>query len=214
MQFLNTLSVFIILSSLAVFGLRHYKMSIYAYALQTLLLVLIFINLATNFKADELMSWAFIAFLTKVIFVPYILLRLVKKLSVVSEDEPVAGFFISPIIAFGFSLAIGMIIYPIYLKFSLIQQPIPLMASVVIFMMGIFGFILRNSAIKQILAYCTFENGIHLSLALMAYNSPEIVDIGILTDAIFAVIIMSILSERFFKYFKTLDVSKANQLKG
>ncbi|MBS9778832.1 MAG: hydrogenase 4 membrane subunit [Campylobacteraceae bacterium] len=214
MGFLNTLSILIILSSLAVFGLRNYKMAIYAYGLQTLMLVLIFLNLSSQFDAEPLMSWAFIAFITKVVFVPYILLRLVKKLQVTSEDEPVAGFFISPIIAFAFSLAVGMIIYPIYLEFSLINQPIPLMASVVVFMMGIFGFILRNSAIKQILAYCTFENGIHLTLALMAYNSPEIVDIGILTDAIFAVIIMAILSERFFKYFETLDVSKANQLKG
>ncbi len=214
MQFLNTLSVLIILSSLAVFSLRNYKMSIYAYAVQTLLLVLIFVNLSLNFDAKPLMSWAIIAFITKVVFVPYILLRLVKKLQVSNEDEPVSGFFISPIIAFAFSLAIGMMIYPIYLKFSLIKESIPLMASVVVFMMGIFGFILRNSAIKQILAYCTFENGIHLTLALMAYNSPEIVDIGILTDAIFAVIIMSILSERFFRYFKTLDVSKANELRG
>ena len=81
-------------------------------------------------------------------------------------------------------------------------------------MMGIFGFILRKSAIKQILAFCMFENGIHLSLALMAYNSPEIVEIGVLTDAIFAVLIMSVLASRFYKYFGSLDVSKANTLKG
>ncbi|MGB9801583.1 MAG: NADH-quinone oxidoreductase subunit K, partial [Arcobacter sp.] len=77
-----------------------------------------------------------------------------------------------------------------------------------------FGFVLRNSAIKQILAYCTFENGIHLSLALMAYNSPEIVELGILTDALFAVIILAIFAQRFYKYFGSLDVSKATELKG
>ena len=58
------------------------------------------------------------------------------------------------------------------------------------------------------------ENGAHLTLALMAYNSPEIVDIGILTDAIFAVIIMSILTTRFYKYFGSLDTSNARNLKG
>ncbi len=214
MNFLDILSVVIIITSLAVFGLRGYKMAVWAYVIQTLVLVLIFINLSINHEAGPLMTWAFIAFVTKVVLVPFILFKLLKKLDVVHEDEPVGGFFVSPIIAMGFSLAIGMSIYPIYLKFSLIQESLPLMASIVIFMMGIFGFILRNSAIKQVLAYCTFENGVHLTLALMAFNSPEIVDIGILTDAIFAVIIMAILSERFFKFFKTLDVSKANQLKG
>ena len=99
-------------------------------------------------------------------------------------------------------------------EITILPDHIPLIASITIFMIGIFGFILRNSVIKQILAYCMFENGIHLSLALMAYNSPEIAELGILTDAIFAVIIMSVLAERFYKYFGSLDVSKATELKG
>ncbi|RXJ88235.1 hydrogenase 4 membrane subunit [Arcobacter sp. CECT 8985] len=211
---LSILSIVLIISSLCVFGIRNYKIATYVYAFQTFILVMIFLFLYITYDAEQLGGWAIIAFFTKVIFVPFILLRLIKKLKVEHEDEPVLGFFISPVVAIAFSLAIAMAIYPIYLKFSLIQEHIPLIASITIFMIGIFGFILRNSAIKQILAYCTFENGIHLSLALMAYNSPEIAELGILTDAIFAVLIMAILSQRFFKYFGSLDVSKANELKG
>ena len=81
-------------------------------------------------------------------------------------------------------------------------------------MMGIFGFILRNSFIKQILSYCLFENGIHLSLALMAYSSHELVEIGILTDAVFAVLIMGILAKRFYASYESLDTSKAIHLRG
>ncbi|TLP35551.1 hydrogenase 4 membrane subunit [Arcobacter arenosus] len=214
LDLLSILSIAIIITSLGVFSLRNYQFSIYTYAVQTFILVSIFFTLAFRFDAEQLSIWGMIAFFTKVVFIPMLLLKLVKKLDVKSEDEPVSGFFISPIIAMGFSLAISMAIYPIYLEFSLIKEAIPLMASITVFMMGIFGFILRNSAIKQILAYCMFENGIHLSLALMAYNSPEIAELGILTDAIFAVVIMSILAQRFFKYFGSLDVSKANELKG
>jgi len=211
---LSLLSIAMILTSLIAFGLRNYKAAILTYGLQTALLVSIFLLLSTTHLAEQLCTWAFIALFTKVLFIPFILLRLVKKLGVVSEDEPVGGFFVSPIIAISFSLAIAMSVYPIYMKFSLIHESIPLIASITIFMIGIFGFILRNSVIKQILAYCMFENGIHLSLALMAYNSPEIAELGILTDAIFAVIIMSVLAQRFHHYFGSLDVSKATELKG
>ena len=203
-----------IVTSLAVFGLRNLKLSIGIYAIQTLLLVSIFFMLYSNFNAPQLRIWAIVAFFTKVIFVPGILFWLVKKLDVISEDEPVGGFFVSPVIAMGFSLAIAMTINPILLKFSLIQERIVLIAAVTLFMMGIFGFMLRNSFIKQILAYCLFENGIHLSLALMAYNSHELVELGILTDAIFAVIIMSILAVRFYKAYDGLDTSKASNLRG
>lgn len=203
-----------IVTSLAVFGLRNLKLSIGIYAIQTLLLVSIFFMLYSNFNAPQLRIWAIVAFFTKVLFVPGILFWLVKKLDVISEDEPVGGFFVSPVIAMGFSLAIAMTINPILLKFSLIQERIVLIAAVTVFMMGIFGFMLRNSFIKQILAYCLFENGIHLSLALMAYNSHELVELGILTDAIFAVIIMSILAVRFYKAYDGLDTSKASNLRG
>ena len=203
-----------IVTSLAVFGLRNLKLSIGIYAVQTLLLVSIFFMLSSTFNAPQLKIWAVVAFFTKVIFVPGIIFFLIKKLGVISEDEPVGGFFVSPVIAMGFSLAIAMTISPILLKFSLIEERITLIAAVTVFMMGIFGFMLRNSFIKQILAYCLFENGIHLSLALMAYNSHELVELGILTDAIFAVIIMSVLAVRFYKAYDGLDTSKASNLKG
>jgi hydrogenase-4 component E len=81
-------------------------------------------------------------------------------------------------------------------------------------MMGILGLVFRKSAVKQILAYCLFENGVHLTLALTAYNAPETIEIGILTDAIFSVIIMGALAMRFFNHFGSLDTSQANELKG
>ena len=214
MEVLDTLAICMIVTSLAVFGLRNLKLSVIVYAIQTLLLVSIFFLLSKKFDAEQLSMWAIVAFFTKVILVPGILLWLIKKLNVVSEDEPVGGFFVSPIIAMGFSLALSMSIHPIFLKFSLIKEEIMLIAAGTIFMMGIFGFMLRNSFIKQILAYCLFENGIHLSLALMAYNSHELVELGILTDAIFAVIIMSVLAIRFYKAYDSLDTSKASNLRG
>ena len=214
MQTLDILAICMIVTSLAVFGLRSLNLSIIAYAIETLLLVSIFFLLSEKFNAEQLKTWAIVAFFTKVLFVPGILFWLIKKLGVVSEDEPVGGFFVSPVIAMGFSLALSMSIHPIFLKFSLIKEEIMLIAAGTVFMMGIFGFMLRNSFIKQILAYCLFENGIHLSLALMAYNSHELVELGILTDAIFAVIIMSVLAIRFYKAYDSLDTSKASNLRG
>lgn len=214
MQTLDALAICMIVTSLAVFGLRNLKLSIIAYAVETLLLVSIFFLLSEKFNAEQLKTWAIVAFFTKVLFVPGILFWLIKKLGVVSEDEPVGGFFVSPVIAMGFSLALSMSIHPIFLKFSLIKEEIMLIAAGTVFMMGIFGFMLRNSFVKQILAYCLFENGIHLSLALMAYNSHELVELGILTDAIFAVIIMSVLAIRFYKAYDSLDTSKASNLRG
>lgn len=211
---IDIIAILMMITSFAVFGLRQYRHSILAYALQTFLLVSIFLALYFKYGTHELLIWAMTAFVIKVVFVPLYLLRLVKKLGVVVEDEPVGGFFISPVVALSFSLAISMMLYKVFIHFSLFQDVLPLFAASFIFMMGIFGFILRNSFIKQILSYCLFENGIHLSLALMAYSSHELVEIGILTDAIFAVVIMSVLAKRYYAVFESLDTSKATNLRG
>jgi len=211
---IDIVAVLMMATSFAVFSLRQYRHSITAYALQTLLLVTIFVALYVKYGSHELLIWAITAFFIKVICVPLYLLSIVKKLGVVVEDEPVGGFFISPVIALSFSLAISMLFYKVFIHFSLFKEVLPLFAASFIFMMGIFGFVLRTSFIKLILSYCLFENGIHLSLALMAYTSHELVEVGILTDAIFAVIIMGILAKRFYASYDSLDTSKAVNLRG
>jgi len=211
---IDILAVLMMVTSFAVFSFRQYRHSIQAYAVQTFLIVLTFLALYFTYGTHELLIWALTAFVIKVVCVPLYLLRLVKRLGVVVEDEPVGGFFISPVVALSFSLAVAMMFYKVFINFSLFQDALPLFAASFIFMMGIFGFVLRNSFIKQILAYCLFENGIHLSLALMAYNSHELVEVGILTDAVFAVLIMGILAKRFYGTYGSLDTSKAVNLKG
>lgn len=211
---INILAVLMMITSLGVFSLRKYALSIKMYCFQTAILVSIFLCLYFKYDAKELLIWSVTAFLIKVIFVPWFLLRLVKRIGVKNEVEPIGGFFVSPIIALSFSLAVSMMLYRVFMEFSIFKEIISMFGASFIFMMGIFGFILRNSFIKHILSYCLFENGIHLSLALMAYNAHEVVEVGMLTDAVFAVVIMSILAKRYYKVYETLDISQAINLKG
>ena len=68
--------------------------------------------------------------------------------------------------------------------------------------------------LKQVLGFCLMENGSHLTLALLAHNTPELVEIGIATDAIFGVIIMVILLVQINRTLHTLDVTDLKTLKG
>jgi hydrogenase-4 component E len=58
------------------------------------------------------------------------------------------------------------------------------------------------------------ENGSHLTLALMAYSAPELVEIGIATDAVFGVIVMVILLVQINRSLHTLDVTELKSLRG
>ncbi len=212
MGMISILAILMIIASFLVFSLRNLKFATYAHIVETLLLVGIFFTLAEKYHVNSLYGWAVITFFTKVLIIPYVILRLINKLGVKSEEIPAEGFFISPVIALGFSLAIAIILFPVLKSFALLKENIPLIASLTIFSLGIFGLILKKNTIKQILSLCLFENGTYLILAFVAYNTPKIVDVGILTDSILAIIIILILATRFYKFFSFLDIFKKTNI--
>ena len=61
------------------------------------------------------------------------------------------------------------------------------------FLLGLLCIVSQRNILRQIFGYCLMENGSHLVLALLAWRAPELVEIGIATDAIFAVIVMVLL---------------------
>ena len=58
------------------------------------------------------------------------------------------------------------------------------------------------------------ENGSHLTLALLANKAPELVEIGIATDAIFAVIIMVVFGEQNLPYIPFIRCKTTYEFEG
>ena len=58
------------------------------------------------------------------------------------------------------------------------------------------------------------ENGSHVTLALLAPSAPGLVETGVATDAVFAVVIMAIVASRIYRMCLTLDAQELTKLKG
>ena len=82
------------------------------------------------------------------------------------------------------------------------------------FLLGLVCIVSQRNIVKQVFGYCLMENGSHLTLALLANKAPELVEIGIATDAIFAVIIMVVLVNKIYRTFHSLDAKQLMSLKG
>lgn len=209
----NNLAGLLIVSSLLVIGARQPKNSALFYALQSFILVLIFIALAYTMHAEELFLWSGTAFVTKVLLVPYIMYKALGKLQDPKADTPVIGLGLLILIA-------AVIIVMSYLVVDSVQLPMvaalkpALSVSLSHFFLGLLCIVSQRNILKQIFGYCLMENGAHLTLALMAYKAPELVEIGVATDAIFAVIIMSVMARKIYYTLKTLDVRQLTALKG
>jgi hydrogenase-4 component E len=208
---INSLSGLLILTSLLVIEAKTLRMSAIQYGIQSFVLVLIFLALAVTMKAEQLYLWAASAFVTKALLVPFVLARAEKNM----EGQPPANVKPWPSIALAaVSLIVSFIVIDkLHLKIASEFKP-ALAVSIAHFFFGQLCILTQKNMLKQVLGLCLMENGSHLTLALMAYNAPELVEVGIATDAVFGVIIMVLLVVQINKTLHTLDVTQLKSLKG
>ncbi len=210
---INSLTGLLILTSLLVIEVNQPRWSALMYSLQSFVLVGIFALLAYTTEAEQLYLWAGSAFITKVILVPWILYGALTKVGNPEKPRNAMGTTLSFLLA-AVALAVSFIVVDqIQLKAAEPFKP-ALAVSMAHFFFGELCILTQRNLFKQVLGFCLMENGSHLTLALLAYNAPELVEIGIATDAVFGVIIMVTLGYQIYKSLGTLDTADLNTLKG
>jgi hydrogenase-4 component E len=209
----NSLCGLLIITSLLVIETKKARWSAMFYSLQSLVLVLIFLSLAVLMRADQLYLWAASAFITKAVLVPLILYLAISRV----EEADMPKNAMSPVIAIiiaAASVAVSFfVVDQIQIKAVAPFKP-ALAISVAHFFFGVLCILTQRNIYKQILGVCLMENGAHLTLALLAYNAPELVEVGVATDALFAVLLMVILGGQIYRTLHTLDSSDLTTLKG
>jgi len=210
---INSLSGLLILTSLLVIEAKNLRRAAILYSVQSMVLVLIFLALAVTMEAEQLYLWAASAFVTKVLLVPYILYRAQKSVAEADQVQMTVKPAVSLILA-AVTLVISFVVVS-QLDLEIATEFKPALAvSVAHFFFGELCIMTQRNMLKQVLGFCLMENGSHLTLALLAYNAPELVEVGIATDAVFGVVIMVVLALQIYKSLHTLDAASLTTLKG
>ena len=190
----NVLGALLIVTSLSVMLTKSPKTSAFEYGAQSIVLVAIFITLGIITGSGSLFTWAGTATLTKVIFVPAVMLYTYKLMGSPDNDTPSA---VSPVASIALVavelLACFVAVSGINLPTAAEVKP-ALAVSLAHFFIGLTCIVTQRNILKQVFGYCLMENGSHVTLALLAPEAPELVEVGIATDAGFAGIIMCIVN--------------------
>jgi hydrogenase-4 component E len=211
----NFLGCVLVITSAMVVLARKLRAAAFTYAAQSLVIVAIFITLAVTTGSTDLYIWAASAFVTKVLLVPAIMLHAIKKIGPDADVELQSK--LKPV---GCVLLVIAEVVVCYLAVMGIQLPTaaevhPALAiSLAHFFIGLTCIVSQRNIVKQVFGYCLMENGSHVTLALLAPNAPGLVETGIATDAVFAVIIMAIIVVRIYRTNKTLDARDLTNLRG
>jgi hydrogenase-4 component E len=183
------------------------------FAIQSLLLAAIAAVLAYHYNASHVYVVAVLTIIGKVIFLPWLLNRLVRRIQIHEEIEPLLNAPTSMLICGGLTL-LGYVVARPFTSLERVGNN-TLGIALTLLLTGFFLMINRRTALTQVLALLTVENGVMLAaVALTTYGMPLVVELGIFFDVLVAVMVLGILVYRIRENFASMDTSKLNQLKG
>jgi hydrogenase-4 component E len=183
------------------------------FAMQSLMLTAIAATVAYFYNAGHVYIVAVLTLIGKVIFLPWLLNRQVRRINIIQEVDPLLNAPTSMLICGGLTL-LG---YVVARPFTTLQKlgNNTLAVAITLLLTGFFLMFNRRKAITQVLALLTVENGVMLAaVALTTYGMPLVVELGIFFDVMVAVMVLGILVYRIRESFDSMDTSKLSQLKG
>jgi hydrogenase-4 component E len=188
--------------------------SIRLFALQSLMLAAIAAIIAYyHHNAAHVYVVAVLTLVGKVFFLPWLLNRLVRRIQIHQEIEPLFNSTASMVLCGAFTL-LGYIVARPFTSLEQLGNN-TLAIAITLLLTGFFLMFNRRKAITQVLALLSVENGVMLAaVALTTYGMPLVVELGIFFDVMVAVMVLGILVYRIRETFASMDVSKLNQLKG
>ena len=212
-QWITLLAAGMLVIQLLMVVQRMLLTNIRLFALQSFMLATIAGIIAYSHHAMHVYWVAGLTLAGKVFFLPWLLNRLVRRIQIHQELDPLLNPTASMLLCGGLTL-LGYIVARPFTSLERLGNN-TLGIAITLLLTGFFLMFNRRKAITQVLALLTIENGVMLAaVALTTYGMPLVVELGIFFDVMVAVMVLGILVYRIRENFASMDVGKLSQLKG
>ncbi|MBI3903600.1 MAG: formate hydrogenlyase [Nitrosomonadales bacterium] len=211
-QLINMCAALLLLIAFAMLSQRRILSLINLFALQGLILSFSTAVVAYTTSQHHLYTSAALTLLLKVIVLPLILHRLIRKLNIKWDVETM--FNIPTIMLIGLALVV--------FAFNL-AAPISQMAGTVTkstlgiamasVLLSFLMMITRSKAVPQVVGFLAMENGLFFAATSATYGMPLVVELGIALDVLVGMFILGIFFFQIRVAFDSLDLKHMEKLK-
>ena len=211
-QLINLFASVILLLAFAMLAQRRVLTLINLFALQGLALCLATLVAAVSTGQTHLYYSAGLTLVLKVLLLPWILHRLVRKLNVKSEVEALINISATMLVG----IALVMVAFNVALPISELSQTITrgtLGIALAVVLLAFLMMITRQKAITQVVGFLSMENGLFLAATSATYGMPMVVELGIALDVLVGVIILGVFFFQIRDQFDSLDIRHMENLK-
>ncbi len=212
LQLLNLCAALLLLLSFAMLSQRRIVNLVNLLALQGGLLLVATLLLAHRTGQTHLYISAGLTLALKVLLLPWILHRLIRRLEVYWDTESLlnpTGTLLAGVlvVVFAFGLA----------------QPISALAStatrnsigiaLAVILLSFITMIIRRKAMSQVVGFLSMENGLFFGAMSATYGMPMVVEFGVALDVLVAVLVLGIFFFQIREQFDSLDLHHLELLK-
>jgi hydrogenase-4 component E len=212
LQLLNSLAALFLLLSFAMLAQRRVVTLVNLLAWQGFLLFAATLLLAWRTHQGHMYFSALLTLALKVLFLPWLLHRLIRRLGVYWDSEPL----INP----AGTMLLGLLI--VIFAFGL-AQPIAALAStatrnaigiaVAAVLLAFLTMITRRKAMSQVVGFLSMENGLFFGAMSATYGMPMVVEMGVALDVLVAMLVLGVFFFQIREQFDSLDLAHMERLK-
>lgn len=201
---IEALLTIILISSIYMSGVRRIKLLTGGFVFQSAAIGLIALKLGYDTGEVHYYVLALLTLITKVIIIPLIINKSVKKLKINREMELMMNAFNSYILTgSGIMIAFGLLnkSHNNFIK-----------TGIALFIIGVLLMVARKKAITQMLGFLIFENGIvlfEISLTKMSF----VIEAGIVFEGLMLALIMGIMIFHINQTFDSINTDSFENLK-
>lgn len=211
-QLINLCAALLLLLSFAMLSQRRTAALVTLYTVQGLTLALSTLLVAASTGRHHLYYSAGLTFALKVVVLPRILYRLIRRLDVQWETEtrlniPATMIIGLLVVIFAFGLA-----QPISaLATTMTRSTLGIALGVVL--LSFLMMITRTKAVSQVLGFLAMENGLFFAATSATYGMPMLIEFGIALDVLVGVFVLGVFFFQIREQFDSLDLHHLESLK-
>ncbi|MGE5094376.1 MAG: formate hydrogenlyase [Betaproteobacteria bacterium] len=211
-QLVNLFASVLLLLAFAMLSQRRIVTLINLFAMQGAVLVASTLTMAYATGQSHLYYSAAINGVLKVVVLPWILHRLIRRLNVKWDVEtliniPTMMLVGIVLVVFAFNLAL-----PIS-QFSNSIARGTLGIALACVLMSFLMMITRSKAVPQVIGFLSMENGLFFAATSATFGMPMVVELGIALDVLVGMVILGVFLFQIREQFDSLDIRHLEKLK-
>jgi hydrogenase-4 membrane subunit HyfE len=212
LQILNLLAAVLLLLTFAMLSQRRILSLIHLFTVHGATLVAAALVVAYITHDTHLYISAALTFVLKVVLIPWILHKLIRRLNVKWDVEPLINVPATMLIG----IVLVIIAFNLALPVSRLSASVAhgtLGVALACILLSFMMMITRSKAVPQVIGFLSMENGLFFAATAATSGMPMIVELGVALSVLGGILIMGVFMFQIREQFENMDIHNLETLK-